>query len=88
MVVIKFHYNQNLLRNTRLTPISAINAKFKINPSPSLGSNWKLTLRYPNNPYKNINENTAITTTMNKVNVTGGSMRCYGARVYIMLGGV
>ena len=74
MVVIKFHYNQNLPKNTKLNINNTIKPIFNNNPNPSPGNNLKLTFKYPNNPYKNTSVNIAINITTKIVKVGGGSI--------------
>ena len=58
---MKFHSSQNLAKNAKLTPISAIRAKFSTSPSPSLGIKLKLAFRFPKSAYRKSIENNPIT---------------------------
>jgi hypothetical protein len=83
---MKFHYNQNLPKNTKLAANNPINNKLRIKPTPSFGKSLKLTFKYPNKLPRKTNVNIDINITTKIVKIDGGSIRCSGGFVRIIDG--
>ena len=86
IVVMKFHSNQNLPKNTELATNNPISNKLRTKPTPSLGKSLKLTFKYPNKLPRKTNVKIDIKITIKMVNIAGGSIRCSGGFVRIMDG--